>query len=267
MSKNSIQLDESWKELLGDEFEKDYMVKLREFLKSEIAAGKVIYPRGSEYFHALNSTPFDKVEVVILGQDPYHGPGQAHGLCFSVRPGVPTPPSLVNIYAELKQDLGIPPARHGYLQAWADKGVLLLNTVLTVEKGLAASHSKRGWEKFTDRIIELLNEKRDHLVFLLWGSHAQAKGRAIDRSRHLVLEAPHPSPLSAHRGFFGSRPFSQANAYLEANGLSPIDWSLPPETAYLDKAELHTGKKSGKLLHRGRSGPDAADAPSAPSPV
>ncbi len=242
-NKSAIQLEESWKRLLGPEFEKEYMIKLREFLRSEIAASKIIYPSGAEYFSALNSTPFEQVKVVILGQDPYHGPGQAHGLCFSVKPGTPVPPSLVNIYAELKQDLSIPPARHGYLQSWAEQGVLLLNTVLTVEKGQAASHSKRGWEHFTDRIIELLNEKRDHLVFFLWGSHAQAKGRSIDRRRHLVLEAPHPSPLSAHRGFFGSRPFSQANSYLKANGVEPIDWQLP---------EIDTSKYAAPSRHKSR---------------
>lgn len=223
-----IQLEASWKELLLAEFQKPEMIKLRAFLRSEIAAGKIVYPQGKEYFHALNSTPFEKVEVVILGQDPYHGPGQAHGLCFSVRPGVSLPPSLKNIYKELQSDLGLSPARHGYLQSWADQGVLLLNTVLTVEHGKAASHAKRGWEEFTDRVVELLNEKRDHLVFLLWGSHAQAKGRHVDRQRHLVLEAPHPSPLSAHRGFFGSRHFSKTNAYLREHHKTPIDWELPP---------------------------------------
>lgn len=270
MTKNPIQLDESWKNLLGDEFEKPYMIKLKEFLRSELAAGKVIYPRGTEYFQALNSTPFEQVEVVILGQDPYHGPGQAHGLCFSVRPGVAIPPSLVNIYAELKQDLGTSPPRHGYLQAWADRGVLLLNTVLTVEKGQAASHSKKGWEQFTDRIVELLNEKREHLVFFLWGSHAQAKGRAIDRTRHLVLEAPHPSPLSAHRGFFGSRPFSQANAYLQAHGRAPIDWQLPTDSDYLAKGKSESEAESKESAPRSslRSGSHAprSDSPS-PSPA
>lgn len=226
--KDQVQLEASWKKLLISEFQKPKMIKLREFLRSEISAGKTIYPKGSEYFHALNSTPFEKVEVVILGQDPYHGPGQAHGLCFSVRPGVRIPPSLVNIYKELQADLGIPPARHGYLQSWAEQGVLLLNTVLTVEEGKAASHANRGWEEFTDRVVEVLNEKRDHLVFLLWGSHAQAKGRNLDRQRHLVLEAPHPSPLSAHRGFLGCHHFSKANEYLEQHHKKPIDWRIPP---------------------------------------
>jgi uracil-DNA glycosylase len=227
MENNTVRLEPSWKAKLLPEFQQDYMLKLKDFLRHELAAGKVIYPRGPEYFHALNSTPFEQVRVVILGQDPYHGPGQAHGLCFSVRPGVSLPPSLVNIYKELQADLGITPARHGYLQHWADQGVLLLNTVLTVEQGLAASHQKRGWEVFTDRIVALLNAQREHLVFMLWGSHAQAKGRAIDRTRHLVLEAPHPSPLSAHRGFLGCRHFSKANAYLEAHASRPIDWQLP----------------------------------------
>lgn len=227
MKKDNVQLEDSWKELLADEFKKDYMIRLREFLQGEIKAGKVIYPKGSEYFHALNSTPFDKVSVVILGQDPYHGPNQAHGLCFSVKPGIPTPPSLVNIYKELKSDLDIPPANHGYLQAWADQGVLLLNNVLTVEQGKAGSHHGKGWEIFTSRIVELLNEKREGLVFLLWGSPAQQKGKTVDPSRHLVLKAPHPSPLSAHRGFFGCEHFSKTNAYLEKQGRPQINWRLP----------------------------------------
>ncbi len=241
MPDDNIQLESSWKKLLLPEFQKSSMVKLREFIRSEIASGKVIFPKGSEIFHALNSTPFEKVEVIILGQDPYHGAGQAHGLCFSVRPGVAIPPSLVNIYKELQSDLGIPPARHGYLQAWADQGVLLLNTVLTVEQGKAASHAKRGWEEFTDRVVELLNEKRDHLVFLLWGSHAQAKGRSLDRQRHLVLEAPHPSPLSAHRGFLGCHHFSQANEYLQRHQKKPINWQLPPLSALSPAPEVGRG--------------------------
>jgi uracil-DNA glycosylase len=228
MDSNQIQLEASWKNWLTSEFQKPSMIKLKEFLRRESAAGKTIYPKGSDLFRALNSTPFEKVEVVILGQDPYHAPNQAHGLCFSVQAGVRIPPSLKNIYKELQIDLGIPPSANGYLQSWADQGVLLLNTVLTVEEGKAASHAKRGWEEFTDRIVELLNEKRDHLVFMLWGSHAQAKGRSVDRDRHLVLEAPHPSPLSAHRGFLGCGHFSKANEYLRAHGKKPIDWELPP---------------------------------------
>lgn len=230
MKKDSVQLEESWKELLAEEFEKDYMINLGEFLRCEIKAGKIIYPKGSEIFQALNSTPFDKVSVVILGQDPYHGPNQAHGLCFSVKPGVPTPPSLVNIYKELNSDLGIPPANHGYLQSWADQGVLLLNNVLTVEQGKAGSHHGKGWERFTSRIVELLNERREGLVFLLWGSPAQQKGKTVDPSRHLVLKAPHPSPLSAHRGFLGCEHFSKTNAYLKKIGRAQIDWRLPSLT-------------------------------------
>ncbi|MBC7658796.1 MAG: uracil-DNA glycosylase [Chitinophagaceae bacterium] len=230
MSQTQLRLEESWKTVLADEFNKDYMHSLRGFLKDEIKAGKTIYPKGSEYFQALNSTPFDKVSVVILGQDPYHGPGQAHGLCFSVRPGVPVPPSLVNIYKELDSDLGIKPAHHGYLQSWADQGVLLLNNVLTVEAGQAGSHHGRGWEKFTSAIVEHLNLERENLVFMLWGSPAQKKGASVDEDRHLVLKAPHPSPLSAYRGFLGCHHFSLANAYLKTHGRAPIDWKLPSPT-------------------------------------
>lgn len=222
-----LKLEDSWKQFLQPEFQQPYMTSLREFLLTEKQKGKVIYPAGSEIFNALNSTPFDNVKVVILGQDPYHGPGQAHGLCFSVRPGVPLPPSLKNIYKEIAGDLGIAPARTGCLQSWAEQGVLLLNAVLTVESGLAASHQGKGWEKFTDRIVALLNEKREHLVFLLWGSYAQRKGEIIDRSRHLVLESVHPSPLSASRGFFGNQHFSSANRYLIEHGRSVIDWRVP----------------------------------------
>lgn len=222
-----IRLEDSWKALLADEFRQDYMQDLRRFLLREKQSGKVIYPPGEQIFNALNTTPFDKVKVVILGQDPYHGPGQAHGLCFSVQPGVEPPPSLVNIFKEIQSDLGIPPPGHGCLNTWAEQGVLLLNAVLTVERFKAASHRGRGWERFTDRIVTLLNERRRDLVFLLWGSHAQEKGRIIDRGRHLVLEAPHPSPLSAHRGFFGCRHFSRANDYLQSRGQPPIDWALP----------------------------------------
>ncbi|WP_252180469.1 uracil-DNA glycosylase [Endozoicomonas sp. 4G] len=222
-----IRLEPSWKTHLRDEFDKEYMQVLRSFLMSEKAAGKTIYPKGSEYFRAMDLTPFEQVKVVILGQDPYHGPGQAHGLCFSVRPDVRIPPSLVNMYKELQNDLGIPPAQHGCLEHWAEQGVLLLNSVLTVEHKQAASHQKRGWEQFTDKVIAELNSKREGLVFILWGSYAQRKGQFIDRSKHLVLQAVHPSPLSAHRGFFGSRPFSQTNDYLVSKGLQPIDWQLP----------------------------------------
>lgn len=227
MNQDRVQLESGWKSALGAEFEKPYMQNLRLFLKDQMAAGKKVFPRGREFFAAFNSTPFAKTKVVILGQDPYHGPGQAHGLCFSVRPGIEIPPSLKNIYQELKTDLGIEPPDHGFLQSWAAQGVLLLNATLSVQAGQAGSHQNRGWEEFTDQAIASLNREREHLVFILWGSYAQKKGRVIDRNRHLVLEAPHPSPLSAHRGFFGSRPFSQANAYLEKWGHQPVDWSLP----------------------------------------
>lgn len=222
-----IQLEPSWKSRLEAEFKKPYMENLRAFLRQEMAARKVIYPRGSEYFAALNHTPFDQVKVVILGQDPYHGPGQAHGLCFSVKPGVDVPPSLVNIYKELKSDLGIERPPHGFLQSWADQGVLLLNATLSVEAGKAGSHQNRGWEQFTDAVIDVLNREREGLVFVLWGSYAQKKGAFIDTKKHFVIKSPHPSPLSAHRGFLGSKPFSQINRYLESKGKTPIDWSLP----------------------------------------
>lgn len=228
MSTDSIRLEPSWKNHLIGEFEQPYMKELKDFLRQQVVEKKVIFPKGNEYFAALELTSFDKVKVVILGQDPYHGPGQAHGLCFSVRPEVAVPPSLVNIYKELETDIpGFQKPRHGYLESWAKQGVLLLNSVLTVEQGLAASHQKRGWEKFTDRIIRELNDQREHLVFILWGSYAQKKGEFIDRSRHCVIASPHPSPLSAHRGFFGSKPFSKANAYLLEHGQTPIDWTLP----------------------------------------
>lgn len=222
-----VKLHESWLAPLQAEFDSPYMATLRQFLVAEKAAGKRIFPPGSEWFHALDATPLDQVKIVILGQDPYHGPGQAHGLCFSVRPGVRIPPSLVNIYKEMETDLGIPPAAHGYLESWAKQGVLLLNSVLTVEAHQAASHRGRGWERFTDAVIRLVDARQTPAVFILWGSYAQKKAAFVDRSKHLVLQAPHPSPLSAHNGFFGSRPFSQANAFLEANGLKPIDWRLP----------------------------------------
>ncbi|MVZ98681.1 uracil-DNA glycosylase [Sphingorhabdus sp. IMCC26285] len=222
-----IQLHESWKAPLLPEFSSDYMAALRQFLVSEMAAGKTIYPKGSEWFRALDLTPLDKVRVVILGQDPYHGPGQAHGLCFSVKPGVRPPPSLVNIYKELESDLGLPRPTHGFLEHWAQQGVLLLNSVLTVEMAKAASHSKKGWEHFTDAVIRLVDAKPDPVVFLLWGKQAEKKAAFVDGSRHLVLKAAHPSPLSAYNGFWGCRHFSQANAFLEKHGQPPIDWSLP----------------------------------------
>lgn len=223
--KREIRLEPSWKTRLADEFEKPYMRALRQFLLERKRAGAVIYPPGPLIFNALNSTPFDAVKVVILGQDPYHGPGQAHGLCFSVPDGVEKPPSLVNIFREVHDDLGITPLPGGNLERWAKQGVLLLNAVLTVERGRAGSHRGKGWERFTDRVVSELNTGRENLVFLLWGSYALEKGSIIDRNRHLVLTAPHPSPLSAHRGFFGCRHFSKANAWLQQHAMEPIDWA------------------------------------------
>ena len=222
-----IRLEPGWKKVLNDEFEKPYIVKLQDFLRKELAAGKKIHPNTDEIFNAFNHTPFEKVKVVILGQDPYHGAGQAHGLSFSVKPGVRIPPSLLNIYKELEKDLEIPRATHGYLKSWADQGVLLLNATLTVEGEKAGSHQKKGWEEFTDKAIEALSTNREGLVFVLWGAYAQKKGLVIDRTKHLVLESHHPSPLSASRGFLGSRPFSKINAYLRKIGKSEIDWRLP----------------------------------------
>ena len=227
MDINSVKLEKSWKKTLGAEFDKPYMSELKDFLRSEISSGKTIYPKGSEYFNALNKTAFNDVKVVILGQDPYHGPGQAHGLCFSVQPGIAVPPSLVNIYKELKSDLNIEPRSHGHLISWAEQGVLLLNSVLTVNEGQAGSHQKKGWETFTDAVIEKLNSDQEGIVFVLWGAYAQKKGKFIDREKHLVLESVHPSPLSAHRGFFGTKPFSQINQFLLKKGQVPIDWELP----------------------------------------
>ena len=227
MGSRKPQLTDAWAQALGDEFEQPYMQQLREFLLQEKAAGKVIYPPGPLIFNALNSTPLNQVKVVIIGQDPYHGPDQAHGLCFSVQPGVRTPPSLQNIYKEIQSDLGYPIPAHGCLQSWADQGVLLLNAVLTVTQGQAGAHANRGWELFTSRIIDILNSECEHLVFMLWGSYAQKKGRQIDRSRHLVLNSVHPSPLSAYRGFFGCGHFSAANEYLLEHGRDAIDWRLP----------------------------------------
>jgi uracil-DNA glycosylase len=219
-------LHPSWLQALQDEFSQPYMQQLRDFLRQE-KQQHTIYPPGPLIFNALNSTPLDNVKAVIIGQDPYHGPGQAHGLCFSVPRGVPIPPSLRNIYKELHDDLGIAPANHGNLQSWAEQGVLLLNAVLTVRQGQAGSHQGRGWETFTDRVIEHVNSHCQNVVFFLWGSYAQKKGQCIDSQRHCILRAPHPSPLSAHRGFFGSRPFSQANHWLQQHRLAPIDWQIP----------------------------------------
>jgi uracil-DNA glycosylase len=222
-----ILLEASWQRWLKPEFEQEYMQRLREFLQSEKKAGKQIFPPGKLIFNALNSTPFDRVKVVIIGQDPYHGPGQAHGLCFSVLPGVAPPPSLLNIYKELQRDVGFVPPGHGCLKHWAEQGVLLLNAVLTVEAYKAGSHQGKDWERFTDKIISTLNEHRENLVFMLWGSYAQKKGKYIDRNKHLVLESVHPSPLSAHRGFIGNSHFSRANAWLQQHGKQTIDWQLP----------------------------------------
>ncbi|HST28013.1 MAG TPA: uracil-DNA glycosylase [Rudaea sp.] len=222
-----LKLDPSWKVRVGDYFDRPDMHALSEFLRTELRAGKSIYPPPKNIFAALDTTPFEAVKVVILGQDPYHGPNQAHGLCFSVLPGVPAPPSLENIFKEIERDLRIPRPHHGCLIPWARQGVLLLNAVLTVERGLAGSHQGKGWEGFTDAVVDHLNRERENLVFLLWGSYAQAKGKLIDTRRHLVLKAPHPSPLSAHRGFIGCGHFSLTNAWLREHGLAEIDWRLP----------------------------------------
>ena len=219
-------LHNDWAPLLEEEFSKPYYLTLRRFLKKEYME-QTIYPSKDHIFNALHYTPYEQVKVVILGQDPYHGQGQAHGLCFSVKPGVPAPPSLVNIYKEMAVDLELRPPDHGCLVPWAKRGVLLLNTVLTVRAGQAASHRGMGWETFTDRVIELINQRKNPVVFFLWGKHAQEKGRLITQSHHLILASPHPSPLSATRGFFGSKPFSQANAFLEKQGMKPVNWRLP----------------------------------------
>ena len=221
-----IALEEGWREVLKNEFEQLYMKKLKSFLSSELAKGKTIYPHGREIFQAFDWTPFEKVKVVIIGQDPYHGPNQAHGACFSVKPGVPAPPSLINIFKEIHSSLGLPVPSHGYLKKWATQGVFLLNTVLTVEKGQPSSHQGKGWEEFTDRVVELLNKEREGLVFMLWGNHARKKAAGVDTRRHMVLRAPHPSPLSAYRGFLGCGHFCRANNYLVQLGLEAIDWKL-----------------------------------------
>lgn len=220
------QLHPSWQAVIGDELHQPYMEALRAFLKQEKAAGKVIYPPGPLIFNAFNHTPFDQVRVVIIGQDPYHGPGQAHGLSFSVPQGVDLPPSLLNIFKEIAADLNINMSRNGDLTPWADQGVLLLNATLTVEQAKAGAHQNKGWEQFTDAAIAALNQHREGLVFVLWGSYAQKKGDVIDAKRHLVLKSVHPSPLSAHRGFFGNHQFSRINQYLIEHGQAPIDWQL-----------------------------------------
>lgn len=217
----------TWKDAIGEEKQQPYFQQILQFVHHERLSGKMIFPPQSEVFSAFALTEFSDVKVVILGQDPYHGLNQAHGLAFSVKPSIAPPPSLVNIYKELAQDVGFQIPSHGYLVEWAKQGVLLLNTVLTVEQGKAHSHANIGWERFTDKVIEQLNSHREKLVFLLWGSHAQKKGQFIDRHRHHVLTAPHPSPLSAHRGFLGCRHFSKANAYLSSQGICEINWQLP----------------------------------------
>ena len=231
MSDAPIRLEASWKARLEDYLRRPEMQALAAFLRAEKADGKHIYPPGPAIFSAFDHTPFDAVRVVVLGQDPYHGPGQAHGLCFSVPVGVRVPPSLDNIFKEIQRDLGIARPDHGCLTPWADRGVLLLNSVLTVEEGRAGAHQGKGWEGFTDAAIAALNREREGLVFLLWGAYAQRKGSLIDRNRHCVLTSVHPSPLSAHRGFLGCGHFSAANQYLESHGQASIDWSLPPRAA------------------------------------
>jgi uracil-DNA glycosylase len=220
-----MTLDPSWLKHLDDELKKPYMQKLKAFLIDEANAKKIIFPPGKEIFAAFNHTPFHQVKAVIIGQDPYHGIGQAHGLCFSVKPPTPPPPSLVNIYKELQDDLKISPPENGSLIPWAEQGVLLLNSVLTVEKGKAGSHHGKGWEEFTDKVIEVLNEEKENLVFILWGSPAQKKASKVDPKKHLLIKSVHPSPLSSYRGFFGSKPFSKTNTYLKKHDIPEIKWA------------------------------------------
>lgn len=223
---DTISLELGWKKVLLVEFTKPYMQELKKFLVKEKRDKKIIYPKGSDIFNAFQLTPIDQVKVVILGQDPYHGPNQAHGLCFSVLPQMAVPPSLVNIYKELYSDLNIMPAKQGCLINWAKQGVLLLNSILTVENGIAGSHHNKGWEKFTDQVIEILNQQNNQIIFLLWGNYAGKKCQAIDTTKHVVLTAPHPSPLSANRGFFGCKHFSKVNELLRQSGKEPIDWRV-----------------------------------------
>ena len=226
MQKIDPKIDASWKAVLKDEFNETYFLQLKEFLVQEKQKGKTIYPPGSMIFNAFNSTPFEKVKVVILGQDPYHGKGQAHGLCFSVQKGIPSPPSLKNIYKELHSDIGMPIPSHGCLQNWANQGVFMLNAILTVEASKPASHQKKGWENFTDKVISVLSDMREGIVFMLWGSFAKGKAALIDSSKHHVLTSTHPSPFSAHYGFFGCQHFSKANKILEDQGKSSINWEV-----------------------------------------
>jgi len=222
---DKINLEPSWKKYLIQEFSKDYMKSLKDFLLEQKKLNKKIFPKGAEIFSAFNLTPFDQVKVVIIGQDPYHQINQAHGLCFSVKPGIQIPPSLQNIYKELETDLNIHPPSHGCLESWAKQGVLLLNALLTVEESKAGSHQGKGWEMFTDKVIDILNQEKEHLVFILWGGYAQKKGERINLKKHYVIKSAHPSPLSVYRGFFGSRPFSKTNAYLRAHGVAEINWN------------------------------------------
>ncbi|MCB9018813.1 MAG: uracil-DNA glycosylase [Chitinophagales bacterium] len=226
MAREDIQLEAGWKAVLADEFDKAYFQQIRYLLLAAKRDGKVIFPPGSQIFNAYNLTPFEQVKVVILGQDPYHGPGQAHGLCFSVPEGVKPPPSLVNIFKEQEKDLGIPRPAHGNLETWARQGVFLLNAMLTVESGKPGSHQQIGWQYFTDATIKALSENKEHLVFLLWGAFAQKKAELIDAGKHLILQAAHPSPFSADRGFFGCRHFSKANTYLQEHGMQTVNWQL-----------------------------------------
>jgi uracil-DNA glycosylase len=221
-----VKIEASWKEVLAEEFKKPYFKQIAQHLKTEKEQGKIIYPPGSQIFHAFEATPFDKVKVVILGQDPYHGPKQAHGLSFSVQQGIASPPSLINIFKELHEDVGLPIPRHGHLENWAKQGVLLLNASLTVRAGEPMSHAKLGWEKFTNTVIEKVSDLKENIVFVLWGKFAQEKQSLIDDKKHYIIKSAHPSPLSAKNGFFGSRPFSKINTYLVKKGIDPINWAL-----------------------------------------
>lgn len=234
----NVKLEASWKIQLLDEFEAPYMTSLRQFLKQQKQQNKIIYPKGNDIFRAFELSPYHLTKVVILGQDPYHGPNQAHGLSFSVPTGIRPPPSLTNIFKEIQNDLGIMPPKHGCLEYWARQGVLLLNSVLTVEQQLAASHQSKGWEQFTDRVIEVLNQRPKPIIFALWGNYAQQKGKLIDTRKHIVLKTTHPSPLSAHRGFLGCRHFSKINEHLQKIGSQPIDWRLP---------DVHSTKKTSRV--------------------
>ncbi len=218
-----VKIEQSWKTRLQNEFEKEYFINLTNFVKNEYNS-YTVYPPGRLIFNAFNKCPFENVRVVILGQDPYHGPGQAHGLCFSVKDGIAFPPSLINIFKEIRNDLDISLPDSGNLERWAEQGVLLINATLTVRAGQAGSHQKKGWELFTDEVVRLVAKEKNNVVFILWGAYAQKKGETIDRTKHLVLESPHPSPLSASRGFFGNKHFSKANVYLEEHGMEPVEW-------------------------------------------